>query len=121
MINDRKKITKRGLTASLIAFLVSVSGHSVFADVCDDFPNDPGCHTTVTLPDAYTSILNTVLAVTGVISVIVIIISGIMITTSQGDPTKVKKARSSIVYALIGLAVSLLAFTIVNFVLDNAI
>lgn len=115
-----KKTIKNG-AIGILATLVLVGANSfpVFADVCDDFPDDPGCASGGSLYDSYTSILNTVLATVGVISVVVIIISGIMITTSAGDPGKVKKARSAIVYAIVGLVISLLAFAIVNFVLSS--
>ena len=66
---------------------------------------------------AVKKILETVFVWTGIISVIVIIIGGIYYTTSQGDPGKVRKAKDTILYAVIGLIVSLLAFAIVNFVL----
>lgn len=62
--------------------------------------------------------LNVVYVVVGVIAVIFIIIGGINYTTSQGDPVKVKKAKDTILYGIIGLIVSLLAFAIVQFVLD---
>lgn len=39
--------------------------------------------------------------------------------TSTGDAPKVKKARDTILYAVIGLAVCVLAFIIVNFVINN--
>ena len=110
-----------GLFAALV--LVEANSFSVFAanDICNDkdFSNAPGCASEGGgLFGAYTSILNTVLATVGVISVVMIIVSGIMITTSAGDPGKVKKAKSAIVYSLVGLVISLLAFAIVNFVLS---
>ena len=63
------------------------------------------------------SILSTVFVWTSIIAVIVIIIGGIFYITSQGDPGKVSRAKNTILYAVIGLIVSLLAFAIVNFVL----
>ena len=37
---------------------------------------------------------------------------------SQGDPGKTKKAKDTILYGLIGLIVCLLAFAIVQFVIN---
>ena len=51
------------------------------------------------------------------ISVIVIIIGGVFYITSQGEPDKIKRAKNAILYAIIGLIISLLSFAIVNFVL----
>jgi hypothetical protein len=55
----------------------------------------------------------------GIASVIVVIISGFRIVTSQGDPQSVAKARTAIIYALVGLVVALLAGAIVSLVLSN--
>ncbi len=64
-------------------------------------------------------ILSLVFTILGVISVIVIIVGGFFYITSQGDPGKISKAKSAILYAVIGLVVSLLAFAIVNFVVGH--
>lgn len=55
----------------------------------------------------------------GIVTVIVIIIGGFKYTTSNGDSTKVKSAKDTIMYGVIGLVVALLAFAIVNFVLGR--
>ena len=64
-------------------------------------------------------ILNTVFVVIGILAVVFIIVGGINYTMSQGDPGKVKKAKDTILYGIIGLIVSLAAFAIVQFVLDS--
>lgn len=66
-----------------------------------------------------TTVINVVLAVVGFVAVIMIIMGGISFITSQGDSSKVTKARNTILYGVIGLVVALLAFAIVNFVLSN--
>ena len=48
-----------------------------------------------------------------------IIIGGIQYSTSAGDSGKVKKAKDTILYGIIGLVIALLAFAIVNFVLTQ--
>lgn len=65
------------------------------------------------------SILETVFFWTGIVAVIVIIIGGIFYITSQGEPGKVAKAKTTILYAVIGLIISLSAFAIVHFVLSK--
>ena len=64
-------------------------------------------------------IINVILGLIGLLAVVMIIIGGIMYTTSQGDPAKVKTAKDIILYSIIGLVVALLAFAVVNFVLQN--
>ena len=65
------------------------------------------------------TILSAALGLIAVVAVIVVIIGGISIAVSQGDPAKVKKGRMAITYGLIGMAVALLAFAIVQIVLTN--
>ena len=65
------------------------------------------------------TVINVVLAVVGFVAVIMIILGGISFITSQGDSSKVTKARNTILYGVIGLVIALLAYAIVNFVLMN--
>ena len=64
-----------------------------------------------------TNIINAVIGVLGIACVIIIIVGGIGYMTSAGDSGKVKKAKDTILYGLIGLAVCVLAFAIVNWVI----
>ena len=67
------------------------------------------------------NIINAVIGVLGIVCVIVMIIGGVNYMTSSGDAAKVKKAKDTILYGLIGLIVCVLAFAIVNFVIINII
>ena len=53
------------------------------------------------------------------ISIIMIVIGGIMFALSSGDAQKAAKARNTVLYAVVGLAVSLFASAIVNFVFNR--
>lgn len=64
-------------------------------------------------------IINVIIGVIGFIAVIVIILGGVQYTTSAGEASKVKKAKDTIMYGIVGLVVALLAYSIVNFVLSN--
>jgi hypothetical protein len=64
------------------------------------------------------SIINILLFIIGAIAVIMIIIGGIRYTTSNGDQAQVTSAKNTILYAIVGLVVAIMAFAIVNFVLD---
>ena len=66
------------------------------------------------------TIINVIIGVVGIVSVIFIVIGGLSYVTSAGDPGKTKKAKDTILYAIIGLIVAVLAFAIVNFVLASA-
>lgn len=50
------------------------------------------------------------------LSVIMVLVGAFQLITSSGDPEKVSKGRKTIMYAAIGLAVALLAGSVVNIV-----
>ncbi len=100
---------------------IDKNGKLVTAD--DDMSNcagfDAESGNTTDLMGTLTTVINVVIAVVGFVAVIMIILGGISFITSQGDTSKVTKARNTILYGVVGLVVSLLAFAIVNFVLTN--
>lgn len=70
-------------------------------------------------PDGvFTQISNIILYIVGIISVIMLIWGGIRYITSGGDNKKVTDAKNTVLYAIIGLIIAILAFAIVNFVLN---
>lgn len=64
-------------------------------------------------------ILQVTFGILAVVAVIIIVIGGIQILTSQGNPEQVNKARNTVIYAVIGLVVVLSAEAIVTFVLGK--
>ena len=64
-------------------------------------------------------ILNVVLAITGAIAVLIIVLAGFRYIISQGNPNEVATAKNAIIYSLVGLVVIMFAFAIVNFVLEG--
>jgi hypothetical protein len=63
------------------------------------------------------TIINLLLYVAGAIAVIVIIFGGIRYVISTGDAARIKSAKDTILYAVIGLIVAILAYAIVNTVI----
>ena len=64
-------------------------------------------------------LINLMLFIVGILAVIMLIWGGIKYATSAGDSNKVTAAKNTILYAVIGLAVAVLAFAIVNFVVSH--
>jgi hypothetical protein len=85
----------------------------------------PSTAPTIPLPPGPTveqiigGIVNVLIWVAGIASVIVIIVSGIMYITSGGNEKSVTNAKNALLYAIIGLVISIAAFAIVNFVLKS--
>lgn len=65
------------------------------------------------------TVLSIIFGLAGTIAIIVVIIAGIQYMFSQGDPQKIAKHKNTIIYALVGLVVSALAFAIVRVVLNR--
>lgn len=61
-------------------------------------------------------LLNWFFVIAAVISFLVIVIAGFQFIISSGEPEKIAKARRTILYALVGLIVSLSSAAIVSFV-----
>lgn len=76
------------------------------------------CNTTgVTV--AFSSIANVLIVLVGAISVIMVVIGGLRYVLSGGDPSGTKDAKNTVLYALIGVAVAILSFAMVNFVISK--
>jgi len=80
-----------------------------------DVPNIP----TLTSGQVVTNTLNIAYFLAGIIAVIVIIIGGIMYTTSAGNSGSVTKAKNMILFSIIGIVVILSAFALTNFVIGR--
>lgn len=65
------------------------------------------------------SILSTVFLVTGALATIFIVVGGLRYVLSVGNSEKVQKAKNTILYAVVGLVLSIFALGIVNFVIAN--
>lgn len=76
-----------------------------------------GSSTTTDLMGSVSIITNTLITAVGIISVIMIVIGGFRYVLSGGDQKNTTAAKDTILYAVIGLVVSLLAYSIANFVL----
>lgn len=63
--------------------------------------------------------LNIAYFLTGLAAVVIIISAGFRYTTSGGDAEAIKKAKNTILYAVVGLLVVAMAFTITQFVLGS--
>jgi len=68
---------------------------------------------------AVDGILNTVYFAAGIVAVIVIIVSGMFYVISNGDASKVKRAKDGILYSVVGLVIVMVAFLITNFVIGR--
>ena len=66
-------------------------------------------------------LINVFASVMGFLAVGMIIYGGFMLLTAQGDPAKIKRGKDVVTYSIIGLILVMLAYAIVNFVMNSGI
>lgn len=63
--------------------------------------------------------LNIVFGITASIAMLIIVIAGLRYIIARGDPNATAQAKNTIIYAVIGLCVTIAAYSIVTFVLKG--
>lgn len=65
------------------------------------------------------NVINILLIVVGIVAVIMIVVGGLRYVLSAGDSNAINGAKNTILYAVVGLVIAVLSFSIVNFVLTK--
>jgi len=65
-----------------------------------------------------TTVINVLLFVIGILCVVMIVFGGIRYTMSTGDKGRVDSAKNTIIYAVVGLVVAMIAYALVNWVFN---
>jgi len=110
-----------GMVAAPLVLAPAVGAVNVFDKACTPGSTDAICSDvdSANAKKMITDVTNLLLFLIGAIAVIVIIVGGIKYTTSDGDAAKIKSAKNTILYAVVGLVVAIMAGAIVNFVVAN--
>lgn len=108
------KVTRLGATASLLT-----SG-AAFAQLSTGV-GDAGAANTgpSSVPEVVTNVINILLYIVGAASVIMLIVGGIRYIMSQGDQAAISAAKNTILYAIIGVIVAIIAYAVVNWVIND--
>ena len=69
----------------------------------------------------FTTITNVMLFTVGAISVIMVVIGGLRYVISGGNSTNITTAKNTILYAVIGLVIAILAYAMINFVIGSLV
>lgn len=72
----------------------------------------------ITVEKSIKIIVNILTFIIGLGSVLVIVLAGFRMVTSNGDSNQVAQSRKAIIYAVVGIVVATAAYAIVNFILD---
>lgn len=71
-----------------------------------------------TIPEIIAAATKWILGLVSAIIILILIFGGITYVTSAGDEERIKTAKNTILYAIVGLAIILLAYTMINEVKD---
>ncbi len=77
------------------------------------------CNKSLTLGHLFANITNILIFIVGAVAVIMVIVGALRYVTANGDPKSTTAAKDTILYAVIGIVVSIASYAIVNFVVKN--
>ncbi len=104
-------------------YIATACGHSKFFGLphwYEYIAQPPGCQPALTkLSDVWligAAILEILLRIAAIAAVAYVMYGGVTYVTSQGEPDKTQKAKSTIVNALAGLIIAVMATAIVGFI-----
>lgn len=114
---------KNAAAGLIVAFAgVIVYASSAFASAASEISggaSSTGQTGGVSFQQGVTTVTNILLFLIGLVAVIMIIIGGIRYTTSNGDASQTKAAKDTILYAVVGLIVAIMAYAIVSWVVNT--
>lgn len=105
--------------ALFVAVPPTTSAASVISNACNG-SNKGFCNNqSASVYTVIKNLINILITIGGIVAVVMIVVGGITYTTSAGDSTQIKRAKDTIVYAIVGLVVAIMAFAIVNWILGR--
>ncbi len=112
------------LTAGIAGLFLQSNVSAQQLDACTLDPGSSLCQDERSKGDykkVIKNVTNLLLYIVGIASVFVIVIAGIRYITSANDSGRMAGAKSTLLYALVGLALSIVAYVIVNWVVDTVL
>jgi hypothetical protein len=120
----KKFITPIILAGTALALFIATPSYAVDYNIQSGANTARGTNQPVELfgnGGIFTTIVNIMLFIIGALSVIMLIIGGIRYTVSGGNASAITAAKNTIMYAIVGIIVAVLAYAIVNFVLTTLV
>lgn len=116
-----KKGIKALVALALLVGVVSVvPGDTAFAQASQvkEGVSAIGGESSPSADSALETIVNAFLLLVGAVAIVMIVYGGFRYVTSAGEASAVSAAKNTILYAVVGLIVALLAYSISDYVLD---
>ena len=111
---------KKIATLTTLGVIFALTALPALALTGSDIGLDYGTYTglgTKDLRAGIMSIVNVLLGFLGIIAIVIVLYGGFVWMTSGGSPEKIKSARMTLVWAVLGMAVIFLSYAAVDFVL----
>jgi hypothetical protein len=110
---NRIKRAKAIITYACIGLAVALAGPSFLKQIQEilGVDSDPGV---ITLSDIITNILKFLLSILGIIAITVLVVAGGMYLTSGGMEERMKTAKKTATYAIIGITIALSSLIVVQ-------
>ncbi len=122
-------LTFTALLAPVLFFATAAANVNPLEDVCREAPNSAVCieeratrgqdSTDNRVVSFLGEVVRIMLFALGAIAVVAVMVGALMYVLSGGDPAKTQKAKTTILYALIGVVIATVAQLIILFVLDR--
>jgi cytochrome bd-type quinol oxidase subunit 2 len=118
---NKTKMKNLAVKTSSVLALLGASATNAFAQGAAFFESPqagaaPSAVAQGTLGQNITLIINYALGMLGLVAVAFLIYAGVLMVTAGGNDEQIAKARKIITYAVIGIVIILLSWTIVTFV-----
>lgn len=122
----KKILITFGLIIAIVGSFITAAGiyeNKAYADSAADLikqgADSTGQQDSRSAGDIAKDVVNIMFFIVGIMAVIMIIWGGIRYVLSAGNSAALTSAKNTIMYAIIGLIVAILAYTIVNFVINT--
>lgn len=122
----KKILITFGLIIAIVGSFITTAGiyeNKAYADSAADLikqgADSTGQQDSRSAGDIAKDVVNIMFFIVGIMAVIMIIWGGIRYVLSAGNSAALTSAKNTIMYAVIGLIVAILAYTIVNFVINT--
>lgn len=117
-VANGKKTLSQAFIGLAIVLLANVILNAIRIALGADFTGNCTAEECVGPDEMVSNAIQWVIGIAGIVAAIFVVYGGIAYITSSGDPAKLQKAKTTILYALIGLAIVGLAELITAFVTD---
>lgn len=113
----RMKTAKGAITAAMVGLAIGIAAPSFLREISDILgwtPNNPAITQAPSITQIAFKVLNFLLSIVGIIGLIMLIIGGIILTTSAGDEDRNKTGKKVVTYAIVGIVIALASMVIVK-------